>query len=213
MLVLLGRLRQGVKFARVEPRRHEEISRAFGRGLGQDRRFDFQESGLVEFVADRFGDAVAHLQVLRHARSAQVEVAVLHPQVLVGKFLVQLERQHLGAVDHLQFAGDDLDLAGGDGVVDGRLAVDLGTVGDDAGDAHHVLGAQRVTERRGVGIFLAAEHALGHALAVAHVDEDDAVVVAIGIHPTDQRGGLADMLFAQFVAVVGAVFGSAHGAV
>ena len=38
------------------------------------------------------------------------------------------------------------------------------------------------------------------------------MVIAIGIHPTDKRGGLADMLLAQFVAVVGTIVESAHGA-
>ena len=65
--------------------------------------------------------------------------------------------------------------------------------------------AQGVGELGGLGVFLGAEDALGEALAVAEVDEDDAAVVAGGIDPADERDGLADVVGAEFVAVVGAV--------
>ena len=38
-----------------------------------------------------------------------------------------------------------------------------------------------------------AEDALGDALAVAEVDEDHAAVVADGVDPADEGGGLADV--------------------
>ena len=40
----LRRLRQRVELARVHAARHEEVARAFGRRLGEDRRFDFPEA-------------------------------------------------------------------------------------------------------------------------------------------------------------------------
>ena len=42
-------------------------------------------------------------------------------------------------------------------------------------------------------MFLRAEDDLRHALAVAQVDEDDAVMIAIRIHPAGERDGLADV--------------------
>ena len=59
--------------------------------------------------------------------------------------------------------------------------------------------------KRGVQrVLLRPEHALGEALAVAQIDEDNPAVVAGGINPTDERDGLADVGFAELVAVVGA---------
>src|SRR5205085_1770532 len=46
---------------------------------------------------------------------------------------------------------------------------------------------------------------LRHSLAVAQVDEDDAMMIAIGIHPPGKRDGLADVFLAETVAGRGAV--------
>jgi methylmalonyl-CoA mutase cobalamin-binding subunit len=50
------------------------------------------------------------------------------------------------------------------------------------------------------------EDTLRQALAVTEVDENDSAVVAGGIHPADERDGLADVGVAEFVAMM-----SAHG--
>jgi hypothetical protein len=60
-----------------------------------------------------------------------------------------------------------------------------------------------VRESRNFGIFVWVEHALGQTLTVAQVDENDAAVVARGVHPTDERDRLIDMGFAEFVAMMG----------
>ena len=57
-----------------------------------------------------------------------------------------------------------------------------------------------------LGVLLGPEDDLGHALAVAQIDENDPAVVAHGIHPAGKRDGLADVGGAEFVAVV-----RAHG--
>src|SRR5205823_2290077 len=44
LLELLRRLRQGVKLAGLAPARNQKLPRAFGRGLEQGRRLDFEES-------------------------------------------------------------------------------------------------------------------------------------------------------------------------
>src|SRR5690606_16452757 len=89
--------------------------------------------------------------------------------------------------------------------VDRLLPVDLGAFADAAGDLDDILRAQHVAGGGGFRVFLGPEDALRHALAVAHVDENDAVVVPDGIDPPRQRGGAADVGFAEFVAMVGAV--------
>ena len=44
LLELLRRLRQRVEFSGMQPRGHEIVARAFGRGRGQDRRLEFEEA-------------------------------------------------------------------------------------------------------------------------------------------------------------------------
>ena len=48
LLQLLRALRQGVELAGMQPTGHDEIARAFGRALEQDRRLDLQESPASE---------------------------------------------------------------------------------------------------------------------------------------------------------------------
>ena len=55
----------------------------------------------------------AHDEVLLQLRAAQVEVAVLEPQLLVGVDVVlDRERRRLGRREHLDLVDPDLDLAG-----------------------------------------------------------------------------------------------------
>ena len=44
-------------------------------------------------------------------------------------------------------------------------------------------------------------------LAVAHIDEDDPVMVTVRIDPTGEGRGLADVFLAEFVAMVRFVHG------
>ena len=60
-------------------------------------------------------------------------------------------------------------------------------------------------------VFFRTKHDLGQSLAVAQVDEDDTPVVAGRIHPATERDGLADVLFADGVAVKGAEDIRDHG--
>ena len=64
----LRRLRQRVKLARMDAAGHEKIARAFGGGLGQDRRFDLKEALLAQALPDRTRDLVAQPEVALHLR-------------------------------------------------------------------------------------------------------------------------------------------------
>jgi hypothetical protein len=52
---------------------------------------------------------------------------------------------------------------------------------------------------------------LRHTLAITQVDEDDAVMVAVRIHPSGEGHGLADVGRAKLIAVVGAIHGAIFG--
>ena len=83
LLQLLRALRQRIKLAGMQAAGHHEIACAFGRALEQDRRLDLEEIAIRQVLADKAHDAVSQHQVLRHARSADIQVAILEPQHLV----------------------------------------------------------------------------------------------------------------------------------
>ena len=48
------------------------------------------------------------------------------------------------------------------------------------------------------------EYTLSETLAIAQVDEYNSTMVTGGVHPADERDGLIDVGFAEFVAMMGA---------
>lgn len=82
---MLGRLRERVEGGSVGGAcGDEELPRAFGRRVEEDRSFDLGEAEGVEVGADGVGDLRAALESLGEARAAQVEIAVLQLEIDVG---------------------------------------------------------------------------------------------------------------------------------
>ena len=92
LLVLLRRLRQRVEFAGMNPRRHQEVPRAFRRGRRQDRGLELEEALLLHPLAHGIDDRAAGHDVLVQFLATQVEEAVLKPDVL-RIFLLAAHRQ------------------------------------------------------------------------------------------------------------------------
>ena len=134
--------------------------------------------------ADRGDDLRAQHDVGVHALAAQVEEAVAQAHVLAGSpaSLVDLERQRLGRRLQRRVPRSELDLAGRQLGVDGlRRARD-----DLAGDGHDAFEPQRLDrlEQRRSSV----DHALGDAVMVAQVDEQQIAVVALAVDPAGERG-------------------------
>ena len=83
LLEELGRLRQRVEAARLEPARHQEVPRAFGSRARQEGRLHLEEAVLVEVVAHGAAEQIADLEALEDGRAAHVEVPVLQAECLV----------------------------------------------------------------------------------------------------------------------------------
>jgi hypothetical protein len=66
----------------MQPRRHEEVARAFRRRRGQDRRLELEEALLLHAAADRVDDLPALDDVVVQPVAPQVEEAVLEPDFL-----------------------------------------------------------------------------------------------------------------------------------
>ncbi len=79
----LRRLRQCVELAGMDAARDEVIARALGRRARHVRRLNLVEALARKIVADGQCDAVAHLDVGVHLRTAQVEVAIFQPHLFI----------------------------------------------------------------------------------------------------------------------------------
>ena len=155
----------------------------------------------VEEVAGGFEDAVAGGEDVLHGFAAEVEEAEFEAEVFVEGGGVEWEGEDVGGVEDFECVGDDFDFAGGEFWVFGALEA----WGDCAGDADDVFWAEVVGCGGGVGEFFWAEDDLGDAVLVAEVGEDDAAVVASGVHPAGKGDREAGVGFAEFVAVMSAV--------
>ena len=190
LLELLRALRQRIELAGLQAAGHDKVARAFGRALEQNRRLDLQEVAVGEVLANETDDLVAQHQILRHARPADVEIAVLEPQHLVDLIgrARNVEGRVLGRVEDRHLVGDHLDVAGGEIGV----AQTFGARRHLALDLHDELAARlrRNVVRRSL---VAVDGDLRQSKAVAQVDEDERAVVAAAVDPAGQRDHLADM--------------------
>ena len=73
LLVGLRRLRQRVEAAGMRARRNEELARALGGRLVQDRRLELPEATVLEEAADDLGEPEADMDVAAHLIAAVVE--------------------------------------------------------------------------------------------------------------------------------------------
>ena len=181
----------------MHTRRHEVIAGSFGCGLGQHRRFDVDETLVVEVAAECTGRLVTQHHVLLHLRTAQVDHTVREAHVFGQVLVVQLERRRDGDVKHFDFMAQQLDLAAGNILVLGAFRA----AAHAAGHFQHVFVAHRFGNLEHVGAIRVAHH-LRQAFAVAQVDEDYTAVVAAAMRPAAQGDGLAEVGNIELPAVM-----------
>ena len=162
------------------------------------------EAQVHHVPANAGNDRAAPHHVLVHALAPEVEEAVAEPHLLAVVVLaVDGQRQGLGGVLHLERGDADLDLAGRD------LGIHRLLVARDhrAGHRHHGLGLERrhrVEER-----LTCLGDALGDAVVVAQVHEDEVAVIAHPMDPAGEAHGGADIGRPERAAGVGTK--SMHG--
>ena len=164
---------------------YQEVARALGRGLGQDRGFDLHKLLPIHVVAQGLQDLVAHAQRALHARPADVEVAVLHAHrlALVRVVVVDVDGRGFRLVEQDRLAHKDLDAAGLELFVHGRLVAQ----GNLALHGEHVLAAQALAQGEGLLVaVLFVKDELDKARAVPEPDKDDGPEVAGALHPTGE---------------------------
>ena len=87
LLVKLRRLRQRVEIAVVHAAGHQIIAGPFGRAAAEHRRFDVDETVLVEKRAHAANDPMPQEHRGLLLRPPQIEIAIFQPQVFARQFL------------------------------------------------------------------------------------------------------------------------------
>ncbi len=155
-------------------------------------------------MPQRIDDRATLHDVVVEVLATQVEEAVLKPYVLGIIVLAEHRHGELGGRSQDLHSGDEqLDLASRQV----RVHRALGARPHLAVEANDPFGAQLLDlpEDRRIGIG----HALGDAVMVAQVDEQEAAMVADAMAPAGQPHVPADIGRAQFAAGMGAI--TVHG--
>ena len=96
---------------------------------------------------------------------------------------------------------DDFNLAGGEpGILSSRK-----TRRDRSRYLNNVLAPESMGHRGRIGMCLGTKDNLRDAVAIAKVNENDATVVAAGIHPTAKSDTRSGVRFAQSAAMIRAI--------
>ena len=199
LLEQLRRLRQREELSRVHAARHQVVARAFGRRLAENRRLDLPEAVGVEILADRHRHAVPQPEIALKARPAQIEIAVAQSHVFADQRVVgDGKRRRLCLVQQPNLVGDDLHFAGVELHVH-RLGITPPHWPEHGDD---VLGAELFGLRHQRAVI--GDHHLCDAVAVAHVEKQQATEITDAMHPAEEHGVSTDVRQAQRAAGVGA---------
>ncbi len=141
--------------------------------------------------------------VVLHARTPQIKVAVLQPGVLGHRRLIgDRERRGLGVVQLPDLARADLDRAGADLRVHRLRRARL----DTPENRNHILRAQPL--RQADERLVVAHDNLRDAMAVTDIDEDKGAEVTNAMHPAEEDDFLTDMGGGQGTTGMGSRQGS-----
>src|SRR6476660_7116419 len=96
--------------------RHDVVARSLRCRLRQHRSFDLEKAALIEESTRRLLKLVPEDEIILQIAAAQIEVSVLEPQLLGGKFLPppprNWNRRRLSRPYDLEITGLHFDLAG-----------------------------------------------------------------------------------------------------
>ena len=196
----LGALGKGVELSGVHPTWYDKVTCALWRRFNENRRFYVDEVDAVEVFPGLYVDSMAEEQVPLDRASAQIQIAVLHAQVIPSIGVVfDGEGRGVGCIENGQVLNLNLDLTGRDLHVLGlALAYQAGGL-----DYEFTAEFSRFAAEVCVGVHV--ERELCDAVAVAEVDECEAAEVAGPLDPSAQDDGLSDVVGAEFAAGVGTV--------
>ena len=165
----LWRLRKRIKLVLVQARGHHKVASAFGRRLNQKRSFYVDKPKVIEVAAHRPVDPMAQQEVLTNGSPSDVEVAVLHAQLLApvgfvfdgegrgGRGIEQDQLMHL----YLNVAGSHVGIL--------VLALHHGSAG-----LNHEFAVELSSLSEALGVKQLIKAQLRNSISVAQIDEGHA---------------------------------------
>ena len=199
LLEQLRGLGQRVKMARMDAAGHQEVARAFRRGAGHKRRFDFNEAMPTHMLAHNQRYLVTQPHMVLHPARAQIEIAVAQASFLGHlRFVGDGEGRGLSLVQQKQILRSDLHLSGRDLLVHrvSRPCDHLTFHADDVLRTDEISLVVRFRAHGGI------THHLDNTGVIAEVEEDEIAEIATAVDPARQKNGLAGVLVAELAAVM-----------
>ena len=186
LLQSLRTLRKSVELSGVHARRHNKVACALRCGTDEDRSLYLDEVLRVEEVADKDCHAVTQLKILAHCRTAQVEVAILHTDIVATVSIVLYSERRCNTLrEDIQFLGDNLDIASR------QISVLALTLVYYTSHLHAVFASQFACTCAKVAVVRVVEDKLCDTIAVAKVDECHTTHLASALYPSGKCYGLA----------------------
>src|SRR5215471_5415428 len=74
--------------SRIEPAGDEIVTGAFWCTFHQDRRFDFQETTLIQIVTYSLDHTMTQHYIVSHARTPQIKIAIFEPERLIYLYII-----------------------------------------------------------------------------------------------------------------------------
>jgi len=183
LLENLRGLGKRVKHALGDAAGNEIIPRAFRCALGQEGRFHFNKSVVIEILPRGNGQPAAQEKVFLNGRPPQVQIAVFEPDIFRDVFIVKREGRCFGFVEDFQFGNDDFHLPGGKR----RILHARRPSAHSAFHGQNVLAADFVRFSMDGFPRFGIKNNLNDALAIPEIDKNDAAVIAPPVHPSHQN--------------------------
>ena len=99
----------------MDPGRHEIVSSALGRRLGEDRRLDLEEVEIAQCLPGALQQPMAQHEIPLQLGAAEIEMTVFEPQLLGGKLFSfsarHRDRGRFGGPDDRERGGVDFDVS------------------------------------------------------------------------------------------------------
>ena len=178
----LWTLWKGVELPRIHARRHNEIACALGCRTNKYRCFHLDKVFAVEEISYKDSHLVAQLQVLTHIGTAQVEVTILHSDVVAAVgVLLYGERWRFAFAKHIELRCNNLNVASG------KVGVLALAFVHRARHLYAKFAPQSIGAVAKFLVFVLVEHELGNAISIAKVDERHSAHLPNSLNPPCQR--------------------------
>ena len=189
LLELLRRLRQSVELSGVHARGNHEVACALRRRFDEHRSFHLQEVLGIEITAHLKGQLVTKLQILANHGTTQIEITILHTQVITTIGLVLDGKwRNLRSRNHVQLLGHDLD------ITSRYILVFTFTFTYNADHLDNILTSQvcGFVTKSSIGLTLVKDE-LSDAITITYINECEAAHLTDALHPSCQGNLLANI--------------------